>query len=152
MAKSPTGWTINPLAPTANVINYDSAIMPYDKSTQPYDGFPDNTPSPTSWKNPTAYTPLSELYQQYYGGSVTHVPLWAAPSHWVYNPGIINQSGIYVPTQGAEADLDIYDNTTDSYDGSNANVSPNYDSTNNGMSFASWKTPTDWTPITGGSF
>lgn len=150
MAKSPTYWNPNPIASTSNLINYDVATQPYDSATQPYDGVLAKE-SLANWKNPTAYTPLSELYQQYYGGPTT-VPLFAAPTHWVGNPGMINQSGQYVPTAGAEADLDIYDNATDSYDGSNPLVSPNYDSTNNGMSFTNWKKATNWTPITGGSF
>ena len=150
MAKSPTAWSFNPLASTANLINYDVSTEPYDSSTQPYDGVTNQ--SYASWKNPTAYTPLSELYQQYYGGP-TSVPLFAAPITWVFNPGINNQNATYVPSEGATADLDTWDNATDSYDGSNSSVSPNYDSINpNQPSFNSWKQPTDWTPITGGSF
>ena len=150
MAKSPTAWSFNPLASTANLINYDVSTEPYDNSTQPYDGVTNQ--SYASWKNPTAYTPLSELYQQYYGGP-TSVPLFAAPITWVFNPGINNQNATYVPSEGATADLDIWDNSADSYDGSNSAVSPSYDSINpNQPSFNSWKQPTDWTPITGGSF
>ncbi len=149
MSKSPTSWTFNPLASTADLINYDVSTEPYDNSAQPYDGV--SSDSYASWKNPTAYTPLSELYQQYYGGPTT-VPLFAAPVHWAANPGMENQAGTYVATAGAEADLDIFDNSTDSYDGSNSAVSPNYDSTNNGMSFESWKKATAWTEVTGGSF
>lgn len=148
MAKHATAWNFNLVADTANLINYDVSTEPYDNSAQPYDGV---TQSLASWKNPTAYTPLSELYQQYYGGP-TSVPLFAAPIHWVGNPGMENQAGTYVATAGSEADLDIYDNSTDSYDGSNTAVAANYDSTIAGESIASWKNATQWTPITGGSF
>lgn len=150
MAKAPTYWNPNPIASTSNLINYDVSTEPYDNASQPYDGVLQGE-SLLNWKNPTYYTPLSELYQQYYGGP-TSVPLFAAPSTWVFNPGINNQNATYVPSEGATADLDIYDNSTDSYDGSNSAVSPNYDSTNNGLSFNSWKKPTSWAPITGGSF
>jgi len=133
-----------------------------------------NNPSPTTWKNPTAYTPLSVLYQQYYGGPTT-VPLYAAPSHWVLNPGEVNQAGQYVETNSAEADLYPYDggstftsysDSTISYSDSaetyigSGTVTPvyeydstdrNYDGVNDGLSFYSWKNATDWTPLTGGN-
>ena len=175
MAKSPTAWSFNPLASTANLINYDVSTEPYDNSTQPYDGVTNQ--SYASWKNPTAYTPLSELYQLYYGGP-TSVPLFAAPITWVFNPGINNQNATYVPSEGATANLYPYDQSTRPYDGTlngtyatyssssvtysdsdvtfaGDSLTPNasdYDGTNNGLSFNSWKQPTDWTPITGGSF
>lgn len=173
MAKSPTAWVVNPLASTADVVNYDSATTPYDASTQPYDGYSASTASPTTWKNPTAYTPLSELYQQYYGGPVTEVPLYAAPSHWVPNPGEINQAGQYVEADSSEADLYIYDGVTGnpyasaSITYSDANVpysfsgtalpydssTRNYDGVNpNNPSFYSWKQATAWTQVTGGSY
>jgi hypothetical protein len=109
MSKSPTAWVTNPLASTSNIIEYDVSTEKYDNAAQPYDGV-NNNPSPTTWKNPTAYTPLSELYQQYYGGPTT-VPLFAAPLHWVANPGEINQAGQYVEANSAEADLYEYDGT-----------------------------------------
>ena len=148
VGKNPTAWVWNPLASTSNIINYDDSTEEYDVSTQPYDGV-NNSPSPTTWKNPTAYTPLSELYQQYYGGP-SSVPLYAAPSHWVANPGEINQSGQYVETNSAEANLYPYDQGAREYD--NANPKTNYDGTNGSLSFGSWKNPSQWTPITGGSF
>lgn len=153
MSKNPTAWTYNWTAPTTNVIQYDLSTEPYDNSAQPYDGYPAGV-SPNSIKTPTVWTTLSgvgSLYQQYYGGP-TDVPLWAAPTHWSYNWGLQYQDNYYNTTLGAEADLDIYDNSTDSYDGSNSAVSPNYDSTNNGESFFSRKHPTVWTEVTGGSF
>jgi hypothetical protein len=148
VGKNPTGWNFNPLASTTDLINYDVATEKYDTSTQPYDGYASNTPSPNTPKNPTAYTPLSVLYQQYYGGPTT-VPLYAAPSHWVANPGEINQAGQYIETDSAEANLYPYDQGTREYD--NNNPKTDYDGTNGNLSFSSWKNPSQWTPITGGS-
>lgn len=146
MSKSPTSWTINPLASTSNVIEYDNSKTPYDDATQPYDGYSSSSPSPTSIKNPTAYTPLSELYQQYYGGP-TEVPLYAAPRHWVANPYEFNETGQYTEGMSAEANLYPYDQSTREYD----QTALDYDGTNDGKSFASWKNATGWTPITGGN-
>jgi hypothetical protein len=147
IGRNPTTWVANPLASTADIINYDVATEEYDVSTQPYDGVTNN-PSPTTWKNPTSYTPLSELYQQYYGGP-TSVPLYAAPVTWVANPGEINQSGQYVETDSADANLYPYDQSAREYD--NTNPDTNYDGTNGNLSFNSWKNPAAWKPIVGGS-
>jgi hypothetical protein len=149
VSKNPTGWNFNPVASTADLINYDVSTEPYDKSTQPYDGYASNSPSPNTPKNPTAYTPLSELYQQYYGGPST-VPLFAAPSHWDYNPGLVNQSGQYVTSLSGSANVYEYDQSTREYD--NDNDKTNYDGTNGSLSFDNWKNATAWTAVTGGSF
>ena len=147
----PTAWNFNPTASTSNVVEYDSATREYDLSTQPYDGYASGV-NPYNWKNPTAYT-NSLVYpaeQQYYGGP-SYVPLYGGPTNWVANAGIVNQAGQYVPSEGANADLNIYDDSTDSYDGSNPDVAANYDSTIAGKPVDNWKTPTAWEPITGGS-
>jgi hypothetical protein len=148
IGKNPTGWNFNPLASQADLIEYDTVTEPYDNEQQPYDGYASTFPSPNTPKTPTAYTPLSELYQQYYGGP-SYVPLYAAPSHWVFNPGLVNQSGQYVTTAGAEANLYPYDQSNRLYD--NDNPDTDYDGTNGAESFYSDKAPTQWTQLTGGS-
>jgi hypothetical protein len=143
-----TQWNFNPRASTAKVVEYDSSTREYDVSTQPYDGYQTGQ-NPYNWKNASAWT-SSLVYpaeQQYYGGP-SYVPLYGGPTLWQANAGIVNQSGQYVPTQGAAADLDIYDNSTDSWDGSNPNVAANYDSTIAGKPMFNWKTPTAWEGIT----
>jgi hypothetical protein len=144
---NPTSWNFNPTASTSNVVEYDSATRKYDVSTQPYDGYAVGT-NPYNWKNPTAYT-NSLVYpaeQQYYGGP-SYVPLYGGPTNWVANAGIVNQSGQYVPSQGADANLREYNGSSTPYDSANFD----YDGTNNGESFDNWKTATAWTPIAGGN-
>jgi hypothetical protein len=148
---NPTSWNLNPTASTADVVPYDSAIREYDVSTQPYDSYASGN-NPYNWKNASVWT-NSLVYpaqQQYYGGP-SYVPLYGGPTAWVANPGMVNQSGQYVSSQGANADLDIYDNSTDSFDGSNTAVASNYDSTIAGIPIDNWKSPTAWAPITGGN-
>jgi hypothetical protein len=142
---NPTAWNFNPTASTANVVEYDSATTQYDVSTQPYDGYAAGQ-NPYNWKNSTAWTNslVSPAQQQYYGGP-SYVPLYGGPTSWVLNPGMVNQSGQYVPTQGADANLRAYDSATTVYDSS----ALDYDGTNNGEPFESWKAPTQWTAITG---
>lgn len=201
MQAAPTTWNFNPTVSTSNVVEYDGAVTTtsysdpsigygsatdlysgissgtgrvYDLATQPYDGYIAGT-NPYNWKNPTAYT-NSLVYpaaQQYYGGP-SYVPLYGGPTNWVANPGIKNQSGQYVTTDGAYADLRPYDGTSNANTYSDPSVaysSPtdnyvsfgtgtqypydsadlDYDGTNNGESFDNWKTATAWEPISGGN-
>jgi hypothetical protein len=172
MAGQPTKWATNPTASTANVVEYDSTTRKYDVHTQPYDGYnigirPFNWKNPSAWQNSLAFP----AQQQYYGGP-SFVPLYGGPTHWQANPGIVNQAGQYVPSVGAEADLYAYDgigpasqsyanstisygSSTVTYEGFVESLMPydsgtrNYDGTNNGESFYSWKKPTGWTVVAG---
>lgn len=172
--ENPTAWNFNPTASTANVVGYDSASRNYDVSIQPYDGYaagqnPYNWKNATGWQNSLVYPAA----QQYYGGP-SYVPLYGGPTNWVANAGIVNQAGQYVPTQGADADLWLYDggvaiagysdatvtyaSVSTQYGGAAVgsgglaydSTTRDYDGTNNGESFDSWKTPTAWVRIAGG--
>lgn len=121
------------------MVEYDGA-REYDVSTQPYDGY-DAGQNPYTWKNATTWD-NSLIYpaaQQYYGGP-SYVPLYGGPTNWVANAGIVNQAGQYVPTQGADANLREYDGSSTIYDSDTFD----YDGTNNGEPFESWKAPTAW--------
>lgn len=146
----------------------------YDLADQPYDGYAAGV-NPYNWKHPTAYSNslIFPAAQQYYGGP-SYVPLYGGPTNWVANAGIVNQAGQYVPTQGADANLRFYDgnvtnttyseatitysSATEKYSGTSIGSGTIYDSahfdydgTNNGESFANWKAPTAWEPLSGGN-
>lgn len=128
------------------MVEYDGTNE-YDVSTQPYDGYqsgqnPYNWKSATTWQNSLVFP----AEQQYYGGP-SFVPLYGGPTNWVANAGIVNQAGQYVPTQGADANLREYDGSSTIYDSGTFD----YDGTNNGEPFESWKVPVLWTPVTGGN-
>lgn len=145
MQAEPTSWNFNPVASTSNVVEYDSASREYDLSTQSYDGYAAGA-NPYNWKNAAVWqnSLVYPAQQQYYGGP-SYVPLYGGPTNWVANSGIVNQSGQYVPSEGADANLRQYDGAMTPYDSGNFD----YDGTNNGESFANWKTPAQWTPISG---
>lgn len=173
----PTTWNFNPLANTADVIVYDGTNS-YDSSTQPYDGFATPT-SLVSWKNPTAYQSslIAGATQQYYGGPST-VPLYAGPTTWYANATPDNLSGQYNPQNSVYANLRLYDLANQEYDsgtidydgvvttgGGTQTTTYGSSSVTYGdasqyygnqipvipQSFANWKNPTGWIPITGGN-
>jgi len=169
----PTLWNFNPLANTANNIDYGDDTTDYGSTTQPYGGY--STPTSTAnWRNPTAWANSLVVgsYQEYYGGP-SYVPLNAAPTQWFANAAPDNEAGVYDPTSGAYADLYNYDNVNPStfttysnpnsdysestltYSGVNSTDQPydsstrEYDGMNNDQSFYSWKNATAWTVISG---
>lgn len=140
----PTLWNYNPMANTANDIDYNDSSVTYTDASQPYGGYTTPTSS-VNWRNPTSWANSLVVgsYQEYYGGP-SYVPLWGAATQWFANETPDNEAGQYDPSNSAYANLYPYDDANDPYDSSTRN----YDG-GTGESFSNWRNPTAWTVITG---